>query len=695
MLSRRLSSIGLFTAMMLSPLFGHAAQDDALAQVVERCRTILMKETPPEEAVVRLLAKDLNAEGQWKDIDYEDTSPSDWKPADHLKRARTLFHVLACPEHPLHQDKAIEQAALLALDYWLQHRYQCPNWWWNDIGVPFQMRDILVFYGARMNDARRQGSLEVLEQADVRGKGANLVWLANLVLHHAAMTGNEALAQQCAQQIANEITLGAKQGVQKDFSFYQHGPRLQTFSYGAAFLANTTEIAWQVQETSMAFPKEKLEILLNFCLEGQQWMCRNGYSPPGAKDRQISREGGFRDGIDIDALVYLRKLLPERAPECDEAIKRIQKHPDAAPLLGFRHFPFGDFTVYHQPAYSVFLKTISGYTLPTESFNGENLKGALLHSGDCYIFQEGDEYHDLQPVWDWTLLPGVTWCEGLPQSVSRRPFVGGVGDGAQGLTAMDYLFYEEDGCALGAKKAWFFHDGLVISMIAGLRTMETNAPVRTALDQCRLRGDVQISVGSGPPSVLEAGTHTLKNVHWIYHNRVAYIPLRSNAISVSIGEQTGSWYDINQGCSRGIVREQVFLPILEHGLHPNGAGCAYVIAPGVSLEEVPHLVASPAWEILRNDAVCQAVRFRDAHCLMAVFHEAGALNIGDHTVLSADKPYLILASKQGMRVGNPTFQAGVIRAMMPGGNMININVPKAIDSISVNLKNLWLDADLK
>ena len=69
------------------------------------------------------------------------------------------------------------------------------------------------------------------------------------------------------------------------------------------------------------------------------------------------------------------------------------------PLVGFRHFPRSDFTVYHRESFSFFLKTMSTRTLPSERIDNENVKGRRLYRSDTHFMRDGQEYFNMMPVW--------------------------------------------------------------------------------------------------------------------------------------------------------------------------------------------------------------------------------------------------------------------------------------------------------
>jgi len=618
------------------------------SSLADECSIILEKNkasllTKPEEEAGKLQTwiDQLQPDGTWSDISYHDPNWSNWKTSIHLARVYALSRALIEPHSKLYRDVRMKEAIFRALDNWTKNGYRNPNWWHNDIGIPQHLCRILVLVGDQLGEERRKAVLDLYQRQYGRAKagdGANTIWEAELGLMYGALTQDEAVAKTNAGLIAGEITINGTAGIQDDFSFHQHGPRLQQFAYGGAYGSDMARLAWEMKDTRWAFPPEKLNILADYLLKGSQWMMRGNHTVPGTLDRTISRPQA--DRLDLrQAASYLAECLPQRAVEFQDLIDR--ENGKAPPLTGFRAFPRSDFVTYHRPQFSFFLKTLSNRTLPTESINKENLKGHLLSSGDHYLLVNGAEYEAMPPVWDWTLLPGVTVTESAA-FLDRKPLVGSVGDASSGLSIMDYQMKCGTG-TISARKAWAMHGDVVVCLIGDLRTDGLTELVRTALDQSRLEGPVTVATGSGAPKTMLAGSHDLNDVHWIQHGHFAYIPLGPAHMTLRLGPVTGDWRSINFAQSSETISKTVFLPVLEHGTNPQGQSTGYVLAACSTPDQATALVAHPTWTVLRNDAQCQAVRFTDG-TLMAAFYASGRLEENGKLLLEAAHPSLILKS---------------------------------------------------
>lgn len=603
------------------------------------------------------LITSLNENNGWTDINYNDEARANWQVSEHLARVVELAVAWKDKKSAFYQNKTLWKTINLALNHWLEKRYKNTNWWHNEIGVPNYMRDIIILLRDDLSPRQLSESMEILAQHRVdknvpRGRlvGANLLWTADLTIHYAALIKDEKLLKRFVDLVVKEIQVTKVEGIQPDFSFHQHGARLQMYQYGKAFVFNNIRLAWQLEGTSWAIPQEKVDLLVNFVLEGWQWMARGVNTVPGTIDRSVSREGELKSA-DIRLLIpFLIKLKPEES----RALKAIAdlQNGKGMPLGGYRYYPYSDFTAYHRKDFSFFVKTISTRTYPTESFSGENLKGGLLNSGDAYLIRDGNEYFNLMPVWNWELLPGITTF-GRGGSVKRQSFAGGVGDKTSGLTVMDYHLDDKER-SLSGYKFWAAHEDMVVCLISNLKVENATADVLTALDQCRWRGDVTVNKAG---NILREGDNHIKNVKWIHHSGFAYIPLKAATFNVHLNSITKDWSVVNSSQSKRAVTEKVFLPVMVHENPSYSTG--YVLASCSNPADADKLAEKPKWQILKNDQICQAVRFKDG-TLMAGFFSVGTLKIHINQKIDVNRPCILMIAKHKLYVSDATHKGGEI-----------------------------------
>jgi len=612
----------------------------------------------------------LNAQGQWPDIDYQDREPANWKISKHLERIRDMAMAWANPASTHYHEQPLKEKIDAALDHWLLKRYQSTNWWHNEIGVPRIMRDILVLLHNDLTPVRLQGALEILAQLRVREDytAGNLVWCADLGLHYGALTNNSKLVEHCRELIVKEIRITTGEGIQPDHSFHQHGNRLQMYQYGRAFLWEGIRVAWQLRKTPLAFPEEKINILTDFVMKGWQWMARGIYTVPGTMDRSASRKNELQTAPDLRSLTpFMTELQPARAAAFKYMETVQQGHGS---LTGYRYYPYSDFTAFHRPGFSFFLKTISTRTLATESINHENLKGKLLNNGDAYLIRNGSEYTNLMPVWDWAHLPGVTAFEDA-QQIDRKEFAGSTGNENAGFTAMDYVLKNKTGTqTLMARKCWACYQDVVVCLIAGTKGVNIPGNMYTTLDQCRWQGDVTINK---PGNILQEGIHTLHQVNWVHHAGIAYIPLQSASIDLHIKNVSGSWSSINAAESPETINEKVFMPVMNHNnLQVSATG--YVLALSPTPAAAMKIYNKPIWKVLRNNEQCQAIKFNDG-TLMIAFYSPGILDAGKGITIQTDQPCLLMIKDKQVYASDPTHKGSMVHLTI-SGRTLNLSLPE-------------------
>jgi len=590
----------------------------------------------------------VNEEGMWSDINYKNNQTGRWQVADHLRRTRSLAMAWSKEKSPAYHSEKIKRTISLALDHWNNNHYKNKNWWFNEIGIPQIMRDIIVLMRDSLSPKQLNQSLEVLAQYKLAGTGANLVWSADLGLHYGALTRNIALMQQCRDTMLSVIKITKEEGVQPDYSFHQHGSRLQMYHYGGAFLLDNVRLAWELRGLWLAFPPQKIQVLTDFALKGWQWMARGINTVPGTIDRAASRLHALHSA-DIRNMI---PLLYQLQPDSINAFKNMLAFQEGkTSLKGYRYFPYSDFTAYQQKDFSFFLKTNSTRTLLTESINEENLKGDLLNSGDGYFISNGNEYYDLMPFWDWQKLPGITNFKGdIKNKIRQQKFVGNVSDGGCGLAVMDYSLEKNDQ-SLKAKKFWASYKNITVALIAGIKTKNLAKSAFTVLDQCRWQGDVTLNrMGN----ILQEKIHNYDHIDWVYQNHFVYIPLGKDSIEIQLKNKTASWSEINKSENSEIVKDKIFMPLMIHS--PANTASGYVVAFASTPQQAEVIANNPSWKILRNDSICQAVAF-DKKTVMAAFYKAEKTRLSN-LFISVNKPCLILVSEGAIYISDPSHTGG-------------------------------------
>ncbi|WP_425396477.1 polysaccharide lyase family 8 super-sandwich domain-containing protein [Aeoliella sp.] len=633
-------------------------------QVLQRHRQVLKVAPSMQADEVQRLISSLSDSGSWDDLDYDDQSHAGWIPCDHLLRARAMAQAYATESQPLAGDAELRAAINRAVEHWVTKRYKCPNWWYNRIGVPQAMRDVVVLMGDDLDEHLQPGVIEVIDQCTMGGTGANLVWTAEVTLHHGCLTNNAELTAKAAQRLANEVTLGAEAGIQRDASFFQHGPRLHSFGYGRFYTEIMLAVAWELDGTPWQFPPEKRDIFSWFLLDGQQWMSRGKHTVPSTMDRVYSRKSQLQSADFSHLLPLWNQVSGIDQQAFQTYLDRL--NGSAPPLVGHRHFRVADFTVHHRPAGSFFLKTLSPRTRTTESINSENLKGKpYLHSGDMYVVRDGMEYEGLQPVLDWRRLPGITTSGNATQQHSLS-IVGGLGAENSGITAMDYRRDESDGRALSCRKSWFFYNDIAICLLSGWNIAIQMEDVVTSLEQCRYRKGMACFLPAKSWEEWNTEEGEADGVVGVLHHGVGYLALGDGRLSVTASKRTGEWGSVNR---RYQGEPSVAVPVLQiemqHASNPEP--CGYAVIVGATQQRLVDVAERPPWRVLRNDGLCQAVEFGEI--AMATFFAPGTVVCSSSTELpslAVDRPCIAIWTTGSLQICDPTQTGGTIHGTFNG-----------------------------
>ena len=655
--------------------FVRGAGDEERLRDVETVKSRMVtfaRKASPDPKQARAVVQSQQSDGAWGDIAYDAKDRMLWPPMAHLDRLSVLAEAYASDKIPETERAAVAQAFVRGFDVWLARNPKSSNWWYNEIGAPQSLYRTMLLAEPLLKDGRLEKGCTLLTRAKLGMTGQNLVWLAENVIGRACLQSDAALMAEAFKRIEAEIVVTDKEGIQPDFSFHQHGAQLYSGGYGNGFAASAPRFALLAQDTSFAFAPEKIRILEDYLLEGQQWMIRGGLFDYSASGREPTRpNSGKVGGYASNARNLLKLKDATRREELERLAARIEKGVTAATpaLTGHKHFWRADYTVHHRPEWMVSVRMTSDRLLQTEVVNEENLLGGHLSDGVMYLYPTGGEYRNIFPVWDWTRLPGITVEHDRPlvrvnnRRKGSRSFAGGVSDGTCGVSAMDF---ERDG--LAAKKAWFFFDGEVVCLGAGI-TSTNGYRVITSVNQCLAKGRVTVKRAEGEASPL-SGPEKIERPEWVHHDKVGYVFLDAGeSVGVGAAVQTGSWKRISTPQKPEAVEAEVFSLWMNHGKQPQAATYAYVVTPKEASDLDGYARVLPV-RVVVNTPRLQAVEQTRDGVLQAAFYEAGKFEGGAWGIVSADAPCLLMLRRQGDKVvatvSNPLNQEGRVTVQTCG-----------------------------
>lgn len=647
------------------------AQNDDFEVVKKRLQLLVAEQKYKDEGIrtenIDKILSEYNIEGKWNDIDYHDPTASRWSPSNHWYHLLDMAYLYKSKNSKYFQDKELLDKIISGIRFWLKTKPVCENYWWNAIGVPLTIGEVLILLETELEKADVLELVKLMrygikpEFYDYHGKatGQNLLWLATVHIYSCCIDNDREGMKRGFAAAAEEIMISEKEGIQPDFSFHQHGPQLYSFGYGRGFTFTSAKLMYLAYNTVYAFPQEKVKILSNYILDGQQWMTRNGYLEYTAMGREISR-----GSMSVNSLIYASELLMKvdttRAKRYHLFIDQLKNGKRNEPLIGNRYFPNSDFMVQQRPHYYFSLKCASDRIIASESGNGENVKGFYQGYGTYYVVKRGNEYKDIFPIWNWRQLPGSL----VEQSEQPLPlfnfgkgnrgetsFVYGVSNGMYGCFGYDY---KKD--HVMAKRAWFFFDDEIVSVVNNINYAGTGSLYQT-INQCFLNGDIIVD-----NKLMTNTENSYRNASWVYHDSIAYFFSKSpNELKISSGMEEGSWRDINQVGNPAVLSAKVFNLNLNLGKDSKNAGFVYAILPGISVEQARNYRMEDNFMVLKNDTTIQAIHQKKLNQVQAVFYNSGKLKLPwKNKTLIVDKPGLILlildGEKISVEINQPPFR---------------------------------------
>ncbi len=565
----------------------------------------------------------LTEDGQccfFPDVDYENQNRSEWRAAEHYTRLRRALTLAG--EQKFASDDVFADRMIRGLRFWLVHDFKNPNWWHNEIGMPQCIGDIGIMTRDRLDAQDRAGVLTLVSRGSMKTydavaqwTGANLVWGVFNTIRHALLSEDAELLHACSDRIAKELSY-AVEGVREDGAFCQHGPRWYSGGYGASFTVDISHIVSLLFGTSFSIPEKDLAILLQHILDGQRNMMLHGYFDYNGVGREIARinntlkRSGIGSGVEKLAAIEGMPRRDELLAFAAELRHESTEQPDD-PYVSCRWYPSISLLAARKNGVYIGVKCHADDQYDAEICNGEGELCYNMSYGARYcLMRRGDEYFNLDPIYDWAHVPGTTarleddvqilshrnwWNLPLPNALTC-----GMIKGSRGIAAEKA---EHDGISLYT--AFFVADDCLVALGAGLRDEKKDGlPLTTTVDQC-----LPLS-----PSLSEDGT-AVSNGGFTYRNLDPETELK-----MSVTHRVGSWKRNNFELEDNRVEGDLFLAYIPV---KNGKDSyAYSVSPREKAFPV---------QVLSNTPDLQAVALPDG-TVMAVFRKDGTLTTAKKTL---------------------------------------------------------------
>ncbi|MDQ8197076.1 polysaccharide lyase family 8 super-sandwich domain-containing protein [Pelagicoccus enzymogenes] len=612
----------------------------------------LQEEEVSESEIDEWIARQL-PDGRWPEFEYGYTdSVSATSRMYHLYRLRKLAHAREKMGLSAGKRRKILKAVYRGIDYTIAEDLWHRNWYYNEIGYPLEFARIGLYLRDDLEGERRESVLNVMRRAKRPMTGQNLIWINKITMIRGLLEENPALVERAIQRIAETVQVEEGEGLQADFSFHQHGAQLYSHGYGAKFVADLTEVMYMAHGGRFRFSEEKRELVLGMLLDGNRWMVRGTFADFGALGRMVSVEDKDSGYLAPVAQLWL-EMEDGRERELERLIASTQgKGPDL--LEGNRYFYRSEFMVHRREAFYASVKAYSKFLTGTESINRQGLKSYYLPDGSTFFVQDGEEYKNIQAIWDWRRIPGVTGVvseEPIPEFNHRvvrtkgnTDFVGGASDGWRGAAVYDY---QRDG--VKALKSYFAFDWGMVMLGAGIES-DREEPLQTSVEQRFAEGSAYLlRKGASRVEVLE-GIRELGKASeplGVWHDGALYYLPEGQRFSTGSQVQKGSWRELRQTGSPMEVEGNVFSLTLAHGVKPQSGNYEYAVLSAATREQGEQLVETVPYRVLANTKQVQAVADTEGRHRQFVFHQAGRCELADGAWVAASERCVLLVSQDG------------------------------------------------
>lgn len=602
--------------------------------------------TYQEDNELQTIISSQQADGSWKNINYNDPSSSNWQPTNHVTNLLYLSRAYISTNSKFYQSKDVSVTIHRGINYWFRAKPVCKNWWYNQIAVPRFLGLVFLFVEDELTPDEKIGALEVLDNSGFRMTGQNKVWLAGNVLMKALLTNDLKLVKSARDTIASEIYTTTSEGIQPDYSFHQHGPQQQFGNYGLSFISSMAYYANVFGGTSLAFTPKQINILRNYVFNGESWVIWRGYMDISACGRQLFKKAQIGKAMTLFvAAQQLKQADSEFGQEYNKFIYKNLQPGSITENVQSKHFWRSDLSVYRNLNHYISIRASSPRLIGTEFTNKENKKGHFIADGSTMIMRRGDEYNDIFPFWDWNRIPGIT--APLLDSIkyikndtyrNANSFVGGLTHNSNGIST-----FHLDRNSIEAKKSWFYLKGKLVCLGTDI-TNNSGKEIITSINQHLQRGGISFTQNNTSLTVDDT-LMTAENINTVWHDSIGYYFPKSMSTTLKGSTQSGDWNDIADPYISEIVSGRIFSLWINHSINTSSS-YQYLILPSVSQKELIQYYQHPTITIVANQSDVQSVKLKDNSIMQFVFHNSCRINtFSKGEYIESKTPGLVMLEK--------------------------------------------------
>jgi chondroitin AC lyase len=541
--------------------------------------------------------------GKFSDITYPDKNQKVTNSTplySHLSRTKSIASYLVKSSV---QDANYINMAFSALNFYASQKYNISSWWDRQVGLAKDaaISAMLICKMIPKNNLSDVFLPYIIETTNTTmgETGANQADFATIQLFWSLagwentqedkyiqymLASLSAMNELC--YIVDRTGVEHGEGISSDYSISQHNPKngtvycsqLYTCSYGTVLLSNIFSFIKNLSG-SLNLAEDAISNLIDELTEGLGWHTYAGMIDIHPQGRAISRGTMSQSGWASWTDILMPYCSSAKQPALLELKKRLQtkdEHNNNI-FIGARAFWVNDYLVNFSDKFCFWNKAISTRTAGSETGNGENTKGYYIGNGSYWVTSKGNEYYNIQPVWDWERIPGTTvelhaypgyptwpkmeWGSG---SWGSHDFVGAISDGTTGVLAMTLSKVHIS----GARKTNIVSSSQVNCLATCIDTSKTSNTVLTSVAQDLFCGQAVITYFDSTQQVVSDNENiTSKTILSVSHNGLTYdfSEYPGQNITVKTANQTGRWSDINTSGSTTPITQNIFSVWINHG----------------------------------------------------------------------------------------------------------------------------------
>lgn len=665
----------LLTLMLSSSSYLFAGNDIDL--IMQRIREQTFYS--PEDSAVESSLNMIKDDGSFPDIDYSNTDKVGWQPSIHLSRLSDMVFGYLSSGSRYGGSEKLYSVIVKSINFWVDINPYCQNWYARHIGEPQTFGVILIAMRGGPKQLPDSVENKVIQRWRGNGSnpgrqnGANRSDVALQWMYFSCLTNDEDLLHTSMDYLFEPVAFTDKEGLQVDYSFFQHSNQLYIGGYGETMLETVLKAAVCVSGTNYQMSEEKVILLRNYILNTYANVIRGESINWNCAGRSISRSDFL---VDPDRRVAI----------IDKMINVDQTYKDKYQLIKNRllgeasanngilpyhtHFHRGDYTIHTRTNWNFSVRFISNRTCRNEYGNGENFLTYYLSDGATDIACSGKEYFNIMPLWDWNKIPGTTspFLDTIPRVpdvwgvYGSNVYAGGVSDTIYGCSA--YRYYDDySGVNTGASKGYFFFDDEVVCLGAGIRS---DYHAVTTVNQCW--GGENFVCGNSKGDIVdysgEIDEIVLQDNKWVLHDGIGYYFPGDQIVVVKNKETIGNWRWISTVQEDKEIVGKIFTLYLDHEKPVDNTTYSYIVRPNSSVSEMVEYISDNPVEILTNTDSVQIVRHKQLNLIECIYYKACTYVGNDISIQSSHPCALLLKEADAgylIHIADPTQSRQIVK----------------------------------